>query len=67
MLVMDEGAARTASERRNVRTLGLISVQCEALLAAEDKRRALGAGLAMLDVALRVAAPPSSNDERLRQ
>jgi hypothetical protein len=59
-------AARRPSLREDVRALMALSHDYETLNAARDLRHALGAGLELIDVALRVAVTPSADDAQRR-
>ncbi len=61
MLAQYRCAARAPTMREEIRALMLLVDDYQALLAAGDLRRALGAGLQLVDLGLRIPATPSPN------
>ena len=60
MLAMYRRAARAPSLREDIRALMALSDDYQILIAAGDLLHALGAGIQLVDVALRIAATPGS-------
>ena len=60
MLALYRQAARPPTLAEELRELWILDADLQALLALGDQVHALGAGLQLVDVALRVAATPSS-------